>query len=78
MKLAIISHTEHYKTKAGTIVGWSPTVNEVNHLLEIFDEIYHVAISIIVLFSVVFIHFRLIIVRYHYSIFVLNVITKQG
>ena len=43
MKLAIISHTEHYKTSEGLVVGWSPTVNEINHLLEIFDEIYHVA-----------------------------------
>ncbi|MCH7525119.1 MAG: glycosyltransferase family 4 protein [Bacteroidetes bacterium] len=43
MKLAIISHTEHYKTNDGTIVGWSPTVNEINHLLEVFDEIFHIA-----------------------------------
>lgn len=43
MKLAIISHTEHYKTDKGTIVGWSPTVNEINHLLAVFDTIYHVA-----------------------------------
>lgn len=43
MKLAIISHTEHYTAPDGTIVGWSPTVNEINHLLAIFDEIYHVA-----------------------------------
>ena len=43
MKLAIISHTEHYKTKDGIIVGWSPTVNEINHLLEVFDEIFHIA-----------------------------------
>lgn len=43
MKLAIISHTEHYQTSDGTIVGWGPTVNEINHLLDIFDEIYHVA-----------------------------------
>ena len=43
MKLAIISHTEHYKKSDGTIVGWSPTVNEINHLLDVFDEIYHVA-----------------------------------
>lgn len=43
MKLAIISHTEHYRLEDGTIVGWSPTVNEVNHLLDVFDEIYHVA-----------------------------------
>ena len=38
MKLAIISHTEHYKLPDGSIVGWSPTVNEINHVLEIFDE----------------------------------------
>lgn len=43
MKLAIISHTEHYKLDDGTLVGWSPTVNEINHLLEVFDEIYHLA-----------------------------------
>ncbi|WP_242086037.1 glycosyltransferase [Aestuariivivens sediminis] len=43
MKLAIISHTEHYRSPEGTLVGWGPTVNEINHLLEIFDEIYHVA-----------------------------------
>lgn len=43
MTLAIISHTEHYRTSDGTIVGWGPTVNEINHLLEVFDRIYHVA-----------------------------------
>jgi len=43
MILAIISHTEHYKTPEGVVVGWSPTVNEINHLLPVFDEIYHVA-----------------------------------
>ncbi|WP_417289522.1 glycosyltransferase [Corallibacter sp.] len=43
MKLAIISHTEHYKKADGTIVGWGPTINEINHLLEVFDTIYHVA-----------------------------------
>ncbi|TYA56668.1 glycosyltransferase [Formosa maritima] len=43
MKLAIISHTEHYKAADGTIVGWGPTITEINHLLEIFDTIYHVA-----------------------------------
>lgn len=43
MKLAIISHTEHYKTADGSIVGWGPTITEINHLLEIFDTIYHVA-----------------------------------
>lgn len=43
MKLAIISHTEHYKTKDGTIVGWSPTVNEINHLAPHFESIVHIA-----------------------------------
>ncbi|MBJ6368284.1 glycosyltransferase [Snuella sedimenti] len=43
MKLAIISHTEHYTTDTGTLVGWGATVNEINHLLEVFDTIYHVA-----------------------------------
>jgi len=42
MKLAIISHTPHYK-KNGVITGWGPTVREINHLTELFDEIYHIA-----------------------------------
>lgn len=42
MKLAIISHTEHYKTSDGTIVGWGPTIIELNHLAEDFEEIYHI------------------------------------
>lgn len=43
MKLAIISHTEHYKRADSTIVGWGPTVSELNHLAQDFDEIYHLA-----------------------------------
>ena len=43
MTLVIISHTEHYKNDQGDLVGWGPTVQEINHLLEIFDIIYHVA-----------------------------------
>lgn len=43
MKLTIISHTEHYKKSDSTIVGWGPTITEINHLAEIFDEIYHIA-----------------------------------
>ena len=43
MKLAIISHTEHY-LKDGQIVGWGPTVREINKLLESFEEIWHVAV----------------------------------
>jgi len=41
--LTIISHTEHYKDENGTIVGFGPTVTEINHLLHVFDEIQHVA-----------------------------------
>jgi glycosyltransferase involved in cell wall biosynthesis len=41
--LTIISHTEHYKTIDGTIVGLGSTVTEVNHLTAIFDTIIHVA-----------------------------------
>lgn len=43
MKLAIISHTKHYKTETGDIVGWGPTINEINQLTQVFDTIYHVA-----------------------------------
>ena len=43
MKLVVISHTEHYKKIDGTLVGWGPTVNELNYLLSVFDEIIHVA-----------------------------------
>lgn len=41
--LTIISHTEHFISPDGNIVGLGPTVTEINHLLAIFDEIYHVA-----------------------------------
>ena len=43
MKLTIISHTEHYKQPDGSIVGLGSTVTEINHLLDLFDEIIHVA-----------------------------------
>jgi glycosyltransferase involved in cell wall biosynthesis len=42
MKLLIISHTEHYKDSNGQIVGWGPTLTEINHLATIFEEIYHI------------------------------------
>lgn len=42
-KLLIISHTEHYKNTNGLVVGWGPTVTEINHLALVFDEIYHIA-----------------------------------
>jgi len=43
MKLAIISHTRHYKDQSGQIVGWGPTVREINYLLDVFEEVYHCA-----------------------------------
>lgn len=41
-KLVIISHTAHFH-KDGTVVGWGPTVNEINYLSDYWDEIFHVA-----------------------------------
>lgn len=43
MTLAIISHTEHYITERGQIVGWGATIRELNHLVEIFDKVIHIA-----------------------------------
>lgn len=43
MKIAIISHTEHYRKEDGTIVGWGPTIKEINHLLDIAESIIHIA-----------------------------------
>ena len=43
MKLAIISHTAHYYSPDGTLVGWGPTITEISHLAAHFDHIYHVA-----------------------------------
>ncbi len=43
MKLAIISHTQHYKDANGNLVGWGPTISEINHLSNHFEEIYHIA-----------------------------------
>lgn len=42
MKLAIISHTPHYKSE-GIIKGWGSTVTEINHLAKLFDRIFHIA-----------------------------------
>jgi len=40
--LAIISHTEHYVIN-NQVVGWEPTVREINYLAGKIDEIYHIA-----------------------------------
>ena len=37
MKLLIISHTRHY-IEDGQILGWGPTLNEINHLLDVFEK----------------------------------------
>lgn len=42
MNLLIISHTEHYVSN-GEIVGWGPTVREINDLKKQFTKIYHIA-----------------------------------
>jgi hypothetical protein len=43
MKLVIISHTEHYISSDGAVVGWGPTVREIDHLTQLFDIVYHCA-----------------------------------
>lgn len=42
MRLLIISHTPHYM-KQNTIVGWGPTVREIDHLSQLFRKVVHVA-----------------------------------
>ncbi len=42
-KLVIISNTRHYYSQNREIVGWEPTIREINYLSKIFDSIYHVA-----------------------------------
>lgn len=42
-RLTIISHTEHYLLADGSVVGLGSTVTEINHLLEVFESITHVA-----------------------------------
>ncbi len=40
MKLLIISNMSHY-LKDGKVVGWGPTVEEINHLAKLFDSVRH-------------------------------------
>ena len=42
MKLLIVSHTEHYIEEDKTY-GWGPTINEINFLADLFDEVQHIA-----------------------------------
>ncbi len=43
MKVAIISHTEHYADSNGVIVGWGPTIKEINQLSEHVESLIHIA-----------------------------------
>jgi glycosyltransferase involved in cell wall biosynthesis len=43
MKLAIISYTEHFKDINGNIIGWGPTIREINEISIYFEEIIHIA-----------------------------------
>src|SRR4051812_18704039 len=44
MKLVIISSMDHYETADGSIVGWGPTVQEIDELSRLFTEVRHVAV----------------------------------
>ena len=42
MRLLIVSHTPHY-WNGSEIVGWGPTIREIDYLAELFSSIVHVA-----------------------------------
>ncbi len=42
MNLLIISHTPHYR-RGGAVVGWGPTVREIDYLAQLFARVVHVA-----------------------------------
>ena len=42
MKLLVVSHTPHYQRR-GEIVGWGPTVREIDRLATLFDSVVHLA-----------------------------------
>ena len=43
MTLLIISHTEHYKNTDGGIIGFGPTIKEIDYLAEKYGHVIHVA-----------------------------------
>lgn len=43
MRILIISETPHYQSPDGCVTGWGPTVQEIDALAEVFDEVRHVA-----------------------------------
>lgn len=42
LRLLVISHTQHY-LHDGHVVGWGPTVRELDHLASLFDQTRHLA-----------------------------------
>jgi glycosyltransferase involved in cell wall biosynthesis len=42
MRLLIISHTRHY-LQQGKLLGWGPTIEEVDWLARVFDHVIHLA-----------------------------------
>lgn len=42
MKLLIVSHTPHYR-RNNELVGWGPTVREIDQLANIFHQVVHIA-----------------------------------
>jgi glycosyltransferase involved in cell wall biosynthesis len=43
MNLLIISHTPHYQ-QDGQLVGWGPTIREINYLASRFESVRHLAV----------------------------------
>ena len=43
MKLLIISHTPHYLDHHGQVLGWGPTLREIDRLATLFEIVRHVA-----------------------------------
>ena len=41
-RLAVISNTPHY-LRDGKVVGWGPTVREIDYLASLFDSVVHIA-----------------------------------
>ncbi len=42
MRLLVVSHTPHYQSPEG-VVGWGPTVRELDHLATLFSSLTHIA-----------------------------------
>lgn len=43
MNLLIISHTPHYIAADSSLVGWGPTVREIDYLAKLFTKVTHIA-----------------------------------